>query len=88
MPCLVEISRRILQRGLYFVAKNSGLGEQVAVVDSAVRASEAEVGKSGDEGVGGGFGLVGEISDFGEVEWAEGGAWILFLLEEEEWGVG
>ena len=88
MPCLVEISRRTLQRGLYFVAKNPGLGEQVAVVDAAVRASEAGVGESGDEGVGGGLGLVCEISDFGEVELAEGGAWILLLLEEEEWGVG
>lgn len=73
----------ILDWGPCFVAEDSGLGEQVAVVDAAVRASEAVVGKGGDEGVGGGFGLVGEISDFGEVGLVEGGAWILFLLEEE-----
>lgn len=73
----------ILDWGPHFVAEDSGLGEQVAVVDAAVRASEAVVGKGGDEGVGGGFGLVGEISDFGEVGLVEGGAWILFLLEEE-----
>ena len=64
-----------------FVAEDPGFGEDVSVVDAAVVAPEARVSEGGDEGVGRECRVVelvvGEVSDFGQVCWAEG-AFVFF----------
>lgn len=68
--CL-EVSGRIPERLQFFVAENTSVREQISVVDSSVMASEAEVGKVGDEAAGVVSRvtvlIVGEITGFGEV---------------------